>query len=133
MKKILLASLRNVKKVLTIVTLVTILNLLFIGHLELFPAVLMGYVLAAFYIVSIAARLSSIAGLSQYQAKRRMLFGLLLRIVMILIVLFVGLKISEQVFFAMVGGFLTFYMVSLLGLVITSYNRSYHNDDADEN
>ena len=131
MKKILSASLRNVKKVLAVVTLATILNLVLIGHLELFPAVLMGYVLAAFYIVSIAARLSSIAGLSQDQAKRRMLFGLLLRIAMILIVLLVGLKISEQVFFAMIGGFFTFYVTSLLGLVITSYKRSYRNDDVD--
>ena len=133
MRKILLASIKNAKKVLAAGTLMIIVNLISIGHFELFPAVLVGYALAAFYIVSMAARISSVMGLSQEQAKRRMLFGLILRMAMLLIVLFVGLKISEMVFFSMVTGFLTFYLISQLGLIVTSYKRSYHNrDDADE-
>ena len=132
MKKILLASFRNVKKIFAAVTLMIIIDLIAVDHFELFPAVLIGYILAAFYIISTASRLSSIVGLSQDQAKRRMLFGLILRIAMLLIVLFVGLKISELIFFAMILGFLTFYVVAHIGLIMTSYKRSYRNDDADE-
>ena len=133
MRKILLASIKRVRKVLAAGTLMIIVDLVAIDHLELFPAVLVGYLLAAFYIVSMAARISSIIGLSQEQAKRRMLFGLILRIAMLLIVLFVGLKISTMVFFSMVVGFLTFYLISQLGLIITSYKNSYHNiDDVNE-
>ncbi len=132
MKKILSVSFKNVKKVLAAVTIVFIINLAVLGYLELFPAVLIGYVLSACYIISTAARLSSIIGLSQDQAKRRMLFGLILRLAMLSIVLLVGLKISKLVFFAMVSGFLTFYVVAHLGLITTSYQNPYHNDDAGE-
>ena len=110
-----------------------IINLIVVDHIELFAANLVGYFLAAIYIFSTAMRLSSIVGLSQEQAKRRMLIGLILRMAMLLIVLFVGLKISEMVFFSIVGGFLTFYIIAHLGLIITSYKRSYRDsDDADE-
>ena len=129
MKKILSVSFKNVRKVLAAITIMIIINLAVISHLELFPAVLIGYALAAAYIISTAARLSSLVGLSQEQAKRRMLVGLILRIAMLLIVLLVGLKISQFVFFSMVAGFLTFYVVAHLGLITTSYQRSYHNDD----
>ena len=129
MKKILSVSFKNVRKVLAAITIMIIINLAVISHLELFPAVLIGYVLAAAYIISTAARLSSLVGLSQEQAKRRMLVGLILRIAMLLIVLLVGLKISQFVFFSMVAGFLTLYVVAHLGLITTSYQRSYHNDD----
>lgn len=134
MKKILSVSFKNVRKVLAVMTIIIIINLAVVGHLELFPAVLIGYVLAAVYIISTAARLSSIVGLSQAQAKRQMLFGLILRIIMLLIVLLVGLKISQLVFFSMTGGFLTFYVVAHLGLITTSYKDSYlDSDDADKN
>ena len=133
MKEILSASFKNMRKVLAAMTLMIIINLAVVGRLELLPAVLIGYALAAFYIISSAARLSSIIGLSQAQAKRRMLFGLMLRIVMLLVVLLVGLKISQPVFFSMVIGFLTFYGVAHLGLIITSYKKSYlDSDDVDE-
>jgi len=128
MKKILLTSFNNVKKTFAAVMLMGIIDLISINHLELFPAVLIGCILAAFYIISTAARLSSIIGLSQEQAKRRMWVGLVLRLVMLLVVLFVGLKISEMVFFAMVGGFLTFYIVAHMGLIITSYKNSCYGD-----
>ena len=132
MKKILSVSFKNARKVLVAVTIIFVINLAVIGHLELLPAVLIGYVLAAAYIFSTAARLSSIMGLSQEQAKRRMLFGLMLRIAMLLIVLLVGLKISQLVFFSMAAGFLTFYVVAHLGLITTSYQTSFLDDDADE-
>ena len=132
MRKVLLTSIKSVRQVLAALTLMIIINLIAVGHLELFPAILIGYVLAAFYIISTAARLSSIVGLKQEQAKRRMLIGLILRIIMLLIVLLVGLKISELVFFSMVAGFLTFYVVAHLGLITISYKKSYHNDDFNE-
>ena len=134
MKKILSVSFKNVRKVLAAVTIIFVINLAVIGHLELLPAVLIGYVLAAAYIFSTAARLSSIMGLSQEQAKRRMLFGLVLRMAMLLIVLLVGLKISQIVFFSMAAGFFTFYVVAHLGLITTSYKTSFlDNDDTGEN
>ena len=134
MKKILSVSFKNARKVLVAVTIIFVINLAVIGHLELLPAVLIGYVLAAAYIFSTAARLSSIMGLSQEQAKRRMLFGLVLRMAMLLIVLLVSLKISQIVFFSMAAGFFTFYVVAHLGLITTSYKTSFlDNDDTGEN
>ena len=129
-----MVSLKRVKKLLLAVTLMIVINLIVVDHIELLAANLVGYFLAAIYIFSTAMRLSSILGLSQEQAKRRMLIGLILRMAMLLIVLFVGLKISEMVFFSIVGGFLTFYIIAHLGLIITSYKRSYRDsdDDADE-
>ena len=83
--------------------------------------------------ISSAARLKSIIGLNHSQAKRRMLIGLMLKILMLLIVLLVGLKISEMIFFSMVSGFLTFYVIAHIGLIITSYKNSYRaDDDVDE-
>ena len=129
MREILLTSIKNVKKVFAVMTFAIIINLTAVNHLELFPAILVGYVLAAFYIISTAARLSSVIGLTTEKAKRRMLIGLILRIAMISIVLFAGLKISEMIFFSMVTGFFTFYITAHLGMIITSYKNSYHNDD----
>ena len=118
-------SFKNMRKVLAAVTIIFVINLAVIGHLELLPAVLIGYILAAAYIISTAARLSSVIGLSQEKAKRRMLFGLILRMAMFLIVLLVSLKISKLIFFSMAAGFFAFYVVAYLGLIITSYNSSF--------
>lgn len=131
MKKILSTSIKNVKSVLVIVTFAIAFNLIVEGHFELLPAVFIGYVLATAFIISTAARLSSTIGLTKDQAKRRMLLGLLLKLLMLWIVLLVGLKISELVFFSMVTGFLSFYLVAQLGLIMTSYKNNYHNDDVD--
>ncbi len=128
MKKILSSSVKHVKKVFLAATLIILIDLIAMDQIELFAAVLIGYILAAFYVFSTAMRLSSVMGLSREQAKRRMLIGLIFRLVMLLVVLLAALKISQKVFFAMVLGFLTFYCIAQLGLIITSYKMVGKNN-----
>ena len=132
MRKILLTSIKRVKNFLLAVTLMIIINLIAIGHSELIAAILIGYMLAAFYIVSTAIRLSNVAALSRDQAKRQMLFGLTFRLVMVFVVLIVAMKISQRVFFTMAIGFMTFYLIAQVGLIITSYKMPFLNDDDDD-
>ena len=133
MRKILSASLINVKKILLAATLILIINCIAFGQVELIAAIFIGYVLAAFYVISTAARLSRVISMSRDQAKRQMLIGLVLRLLMLLIVLFVAIHISERIFFAVVIGFLTFYIFIQIGLIVHSYKMSYHNgNDVDK-
>ena len=129
MRDILISSIKRVKKFLMAATLLLAINLTANGEAELFGAVIIGYVLAAFYIASTAARLRSIMSMAQPTAKRQWLIGLALRLTMLFVVLNIAVHISPKIFFMVAVSFVIFYAAALLGLIITSYRQSLFDDD----
>ena len=121
MKEILLTSAKDMWKSLAIVTLMVGITLLAHGEGRLIGALLIGYLTAATFAWTMIYRIWRIAGLSQDSAKRQMLWGLALRFLVLFIVLFVAIHISVQVFSVVVSGFLLFYMLFLVHLVIANY------------
>ena len=131
MRDIILTSFRRVKKFLAAVSLLMVINLTANGRADLLGAVLIGYVLAAFYIASTAMRLESISTLNQAAAKRRWLIGLALRLLMVFVVFNVAVHLSTEIFFTSALSFLVFYGAALLGLIMTSYRQKLFDDDKD--
>lgn len=80
-------------------------------------SILIGALLNFFYFISAAARLEAASKMTQPQAKKIMLVGLVLRLLMIFIVLAVAAHISTQLFLASSACFVTFYLTSLGVLV----------------
>jgi hypothetical protein len=76
-------------------------------------SVFIGALLAFFYFLSTAARLETAATMNQAQAKRTMLIGLLLRLLMISVVLAVAARISTELFLASSVCFIVFYVTAL--------------------
>ena len=128
MRDILLASVRRMKKFFIAATLLMVINLAANGRADLIGAVLIGYVLAAFYIASTAARLNSIATLNQSAAKRQWLIGLALRLLMVFVVFNVAVHLSTEIFFTSAVSFMIFYAAALLGLIMTSYSQKLFDD-----
>ena len=110
------------------VTLMLAVNLAAESKLNLIGAVFTGYMLSMFYVISTAARLSSISTIEPAKAKRTMLVGLALRLLMLFAAFNVAIHISTEVFFIMAISFLVFYLIMLAGLVVHSY-KSRFNDD----
>ncbi len=128
MRDIILTSIRRVKKFLMAATLLLVINLAANGRADLIGAMIIGYVLAMFYVASTAARLHSIAGLDQATAKRRWLFGLALRLLMVFVVFNIAVHISTEIFFTSAVSFMIFYAAALLGLIMTSYTQKLFDD-----
>ena len=128
MRDIILASVRRMKKFFIAATLLMVINLAANGRADLIGAVLIGYVLAAFYIASTAARLQSIATMNHAAAKRQWLIGLALRLLMVFVVFNVAVHLSTEIFFISAVSFMIFYAATLLGLIITSYKQRLFDD-----
>ena len=129
MRAIILTSIRRMKKFLAAVSLLMAINLTANGRADLLGAVLIGYVLAAFYVASTAMRLESIATLNQQDAKRRWLIGLALRLLMVFVVFNVAVHLSKEIFFTSALSFMIFYGAALLGLIMTSYRQKLFDND----
>ena len=119
-----MASTSYIKKIFLALTLILTINFVATGHAELIAAMVIGYILAAFYVVSVAARLESLSQQPKQSSKRKMLFGLFLRLCMLFIVLLVAVKISETIFLTIVACFLLSYVLLLCGLAVYSYKSN---------
>jgi len=116
MKQIILTFRRGWKFFLAVAAMMLI-QLISVGQIYLCGAVFIGALLAFFYFVSSAARLESAAKMNVAGAKRTMLIGLLLRLLMISVVLAVAAKISTDLFLTSAVCFIVFY-VSALGVLV---------------
>lgn len=121
MKEILLDSARSMLKSLAVVTLMVAITLVSSGEGRLMGALVIGYVTAATFLWTMIYRIWRIAGLSPDSAKRQMLWGLALRLMVLVIVLFVAIHISVRVFSVVAAGFLLFYFLFMVHLAIASY------------
>ena len=111
-------------KTLAAVSIMILVSLWAQHELNLFGSVLIGYLLGGFYFTSLTGRLERIMNLVRSvgrqaiiaRAKREMIFGLLLRLVMIFICLMLTIKLSTKIFFAAVTGFLVVFVIGMFVL-----------------
>ena len=106
-------------KIFLAVAAIMAIQLISAGQFFLCGSILIGALLSFFYFVSTAARLEAAAKMNQDQAKRVMLIGLILRLLMVFIVLAVAARISTQLFLASSVCFIVFYVTALGVLVYT--------------
>ena len=109
-------------KIFLAVAAIMAIQLISAGQLFLCGSILIGALLSFFYFVSTAARLEAAAKMNQDQAKRIMLIGLILRLLMVFIVLAVAARISTQLFLASSVCFIVFY-VTALGVLVYAERR----------
>ena len=93
------------------------------GEAGLVGALLMGYLAALVFVWNMAWRLWRIADAPAGGAKKQMLWGLLLRMMVLTAVLLTAVKISAQVFGVTVLGFLLCYGISLFLLIRMNYGK----------
>lgn len=116
MKQVILRFRRGYKIFLAVAAMM-IIQLISVGQIFLCGSVFIGALLAFFYFLSTAARLETAAQMDVASAKRTMLIGLLLRLLMISVVLAVAAKISTNLFLASSIAFIAFY-VTALGVLV---------------
>lgn len=116
MRQVILRFKRGYKIFLAVAAML-VLQLVSAGKIFLCGAVLIGALLTFFYFLSTAARLESAATMNISSAKRTMLIGLLLRLLMISVVLAVAAKISTELFLTSSVCFIVFY-VTALGVLV---------------
>lgn len=104
-------------KIFLAIAAMMIIQLFAAGKIFLSGAIPIGAMLAFFWFVSTAARLEAAAKTNSAQAKKIMLIGLLLKLVMVFVVLAVAVHISTELFLASSACFVTFY-VTALGVLI---------------
>ena len=107
-----------------LVTLGVAVNLLAAGRISLFPSYLAGYLLGAAYFFTATLRLKRAAGLNKTSAKREMLIGLVLRLLMMFVVLGAALQISQSVFMTVATGFGVFYVLFLAHLILAAFRQN---------
>ena len=111
-----LSAFREGWKIFLAVAAVLSLQLISAGQLRLCGAVPIGALLSFFYLLSTAARLEAAANSPASQAKKIMLVGLLLRLLMVFAVLAVAVHISTELFLASAVSFGVFYLTALFVL-----------------
>ncbi len=116
MKQVILTFKRGYKIFLAVAAMMVI-QLVSVGKIFLCGSVFVGALLSFFYFLSQAARLETAAKMNVAQAKRTMLVGLLLRLLMISVVLAVAARISTELFLSSSVCFIVFYLTSLGVLV----------------
>lgn len=120
MKELLSVVIRPVGLSFAVAALIMGIELWGRGEFYLIKAVVAGLILAAVFFFLTALRLRRGMMLSRDAAKRQMLWGLALRLMLVFIVLAVAVKISPQVFAAMAIAFLVGYGLCLLCLIVTN-------------
>lgn len=125
MREFLSVFAKRLLKSLGIVTLMVSLLLLSGGNGSLIGALLLGYFTGGIFVGTMVYRIWRSAGLSADGAKKQMLWGLVLRLGMLFVVLFTAIHISVQVFGVTVLGFLLFYGLSLVHLILGNIDIKY--------
>ena len=133
MKNFFVKNSRKLLVSLSGIALMVALNLAVGGQLALFPAYLAGYFLAAAYFFTVASRLNRAAHKEKAAAKREMLIGMLLRLIMLFVVFGAALKISLSVFMTVIAGFGVFHVVFLAHLIIAVFRLNVLSEDEAEN
>ena len=112
MKQVIFTFRRSYKIFLAVAAIMAI-QLVSVGQFFLCGSILIGAILNFFWFVSSAARLEAAAKKNSAQAKKIMLIGLLLRLVMISVILGIAARISTELFLSTSVCFIVFYITSL--------------------
>ena len=87
------------------------------GQTELIGALIIGFITGLVFLGNMSMRLWRAAGASAGNAKRQMLWGLVLRLLVLFIVLFAAVQISTQVFSMVALGFVLCYAWAMVLMI----------------
>ncbi len=124
MKEILLASVKRMGRSLGIITLMVTITLVANDQAGLVGALFIGYFAAAVCVWTMSYRIWRSAGLSAAGAKREMLWGMMLRILVLFTVLLAAVRISVEVFGVVTAGFLLFYALFFAHLILDEFRSA---------
>ncbi|MBQ9486822.1 MAG: hypothetical protein IJU91_03335 [Selenomonadaceae bacterium] len=117
-----IVTFRRSYKIFLAVAAILAIQLISAGQTSLCGSILIGALLSFFYFLSTAARLETAAKMNQTQAKKIMLVGMILRLLMVFVVLAVAAHISTQLFVASSVCFVVFY-ITALGVLVYDERR----------
>ena len=117
MKEVLSVFIRRLAGGLAAASLMVGSLLLARGEADLIGALLLGYLAALVFVWNMAWRLWRIAAVPTGGAKKQMLWGLVLRLLVLFIVLFAAVQISTQVFSIVALGFVLCYAWAMVLMI----------------
>ncbi len=117
MKEVLSVFMKRLMMGLGIITLAVGSMLAANGTAELIGALIIGFVTGLVFLGNMSLRLWRAAPLSVGHAKRQMLWGLVLRLMVLFIVLFAAVQISTQVFSIVALGFVLCYAWAMVLMI----------------
>ncbi|MBQ2087587.1 MAG: hypothetical protein II470_05885 [Selenomonas sp.] len=117
MKEVLSVFMKRLIMGLGVITLAIGSMLAANGTVELIGALIIGFVTGLVFLGNMSMRLWKAASLSAGNAKRQMLWGLVLRLMVLFIVLFASVQISTQVFSMVALGFVLCYAWAMVLMI----------------
>ncbi|SFT61633.1 hypothetical protein SAMN02910356_01342 [Selenomonas sp. GACV-9] len=123
MKEVLSVFIKRLAVGLAVAALMVGSLLLARGEAHLIGALLLGYLAALVFVWNMAWRLWRIAAVPAGGAKKQMLWGLVLRMMVLLLILLTAVNISAQVFGVTVLGFLICYGMAMFLLIHMNYGK----------
>lgn len=117
MKEVLSVFMKRLIMGLGVITLAIGSMLAANGTVELIGALIIGFVTGLVFLGNMSMRLWKAASLSAGNAKRQMLWGLVLRLMVLFIVLLAAVRISTQVFSIVALGFVLCYAWAMVLMI----------------
>ncbi|MBQ4212815.1 MAG: hypothetical protein II651_06575 [Selenomonas sp.] len=117
MKEVLSVFMKRLIMGLGVITLAIGSMLAANGTVELIGALIIGFVTGLVFLGNMSMRLWKAASLSAGNAKRQMLWDLVLRLMVLFIVLFAAVQISTQVFSMVALGFVLCYAWAMVLMI----------------
>ena len=117
MKEVLPIFMKRLIMGLGVITLAVGSMLVASGQTELIGALIIGFITGLVFLGNMSMRLWRAAGASAGNAKRQMLWGLVLRLLVLFIVLFAAVQISTQVFSMVALGFVLCYAWAMVLII----------------
>ena len=117
MKEVLPIFMKRLIMGLGVITLTIGSMLVANGQTELIGALIIGFMTGLVFLGNMSMRLWKAASLSAGNAKRQMLWGLVLRLMVLFIVLLAAVRISTQVFSIVALGFLLCYAWAMVLMI----------------
>ena len=117
MKEVLPIFMKRLIMGLGVITLAVGSMLVANGQTELIGALIIGFMTGLVFLGNMSMRLWRAAQLSADRAKKQMLWGLVLRLLVLFIVLFAAVQISTQVFSIVALGFVLCYAWAMVLMI----------------
>ena len=123
MKEVLPIFMKRLIMGLGVITLAVGSMLVASGQTELIGALIIGFMTGLVFLGNMSLRLWRAAHATANHAKRQMLWGLVLRMMVLLLILLTAVNISAQVFGVTVLGFLICYGLSIFLLIHMNHGK----------
>jgi len=123
MREVILTNIIRMLKILGVLTAMAAVSLLVYQQMVLLCGLAAGYLMGFAWYGVMLGRLWRSADMTVAQAKSTMAMGLILRLVLLLVVFGTAIQISVEQFAAVFAGFAIVYLLGMVLLVQTNYNR----------